>query len=228
VIEREEECAMFDVWIRAVTRPNLATYEALLQEKEDPSLAVGLASMVVAAFLGGALTGLCNGGGFLGYPGTFALAALVAGIVITIAGFLVLFLINMGVLLAASRALGGQGTLGSQSYLLAASAAPMGVLLSVCSAAPFLGHPLFWAGPFEGLYLALFFVCALERSWPILVVVVVLLLAGALYASCLQVLGLRAAHRFGWGRAAGAMLVASLCSLLMVACLLETFRLSWW
>ena len=49
---------MFRIWYRAVTQPRLATYEALLEEAEDPSLSQALKAVTVAWLIGAPIIGL--------------------------------------------------------------------------------------------------------------------------------------------------------------------------
>lgn len=106
---------MLDIWNRAVMRPFLATYELLLQEQEAPSLVMAAGWMALAGFFAGAIQGILGGGLFL-----MLCSAPIIAVVAVIA-----FVISSAILYIIARALGGDGDLDGQSYLLAAGEAPM-------------------------------------------------------------------------------------------------------
>jgi hypothetical protein len=189
-VEIREWCPVLSVWIRAVTRPRLATYEDLLEEAEDPSLGGAVKAMLVAALVGGTvlgLAGLATGRitfRHLDWP--MALAVIIYGFVVMVVAVVIGFLTNTAVLLAVSRALGGQGDLAAQAYLLSASMAPMLVL------APALVMVAGWDSILR---------------WPVI-----------LYDRYLQLLGLRAAHKYGWGRGVIALVVLAVCYTVLGKC----------
>lgn len=108
---------MFEIWIRAITQPSQATYEALLQEEHTPTLSKAAGWMALAGLIAGIIQGLLGGsaGGLLCAPITAVLSAL-------------FFAIGSLILLAIARALGGEGDLDSQSYLLAAAEAAIPIM----------------------------------------------------------------------------------------------------
>ncbi len=182
---------MLSVWIRAVTRPRLATYEALLEEAEDPSLGRAVKAILVAALIVGTVlvfVELATGRMTLHHLDSPVAVAMVAYIYVVIAVLLIIaFLIDMSILLAVSKALGGQETLATQSYLLSASAAPMLVL----------ALPVLMIAGWSSLL-----------RWPVI-----------LYGRYLELLGLRAAHKYGWGRGVVALVVLTLCWVVVGKCL---------
>ncbi len=119
---------MFDIWIRAITQPSQATYEALLQEEHTPTLGKAAGWMALAGLIAGIIQGLFNGspGGVLCSPISAVLAA-------------IFFAIFSLILLAIARALGGEGDLDSQSYLLAAAQAPMTIVSAILGIIPLVG-----------------------------------------------------------------------------------------
>jgi hypothetical protein len=116
-----------------------------------------------------------------------ALAVIIYGFVVMVVAVVIGFLTNTAVLLAVSRALGGQGDLATQSYLLSASMAPMLVL------APALVMVAEWGS---------------ALGWAVI-----------LYDRYLQLLGLRAAHKYGWGRGVVVLVVLALCWFVVGKCL---------
>jgi hypothetical protein len=186
---------MFDVWIRAVTQPRLATYEALLEEAEDPSLGQALKAVAVAGLIGGIISGL----GLMATDpiaryeaGSSVLVALIVAAFAGVVAVLIAFLINTAFLLAVSKAFGGQGSLSTQSYLLGASTAPMTILGSVVQIVPVVGVALAWAG--------------------------------LLYSSYLQILGLRAAHKYGWAPGILALVLEAVVGAVLGVCVLLALR----
>jgi hypothetical protein len=178
-----------DVWVRAVTRPRLRTYEALLEEAEDPSLGAAVKAMAAAGFTAAIISGFWllamvpapSSGGVL------AVVGLSIYVVESLVRLLIAFLMNTIISLAVSKALKGQGDLAAQSYLLSVSAAPMAILGSVLVMVPVMGSGLWWAA--------------------------------SIYSRYLQLLGLRAAHKYGWGRGVVVLVVLALCWFVVGKCL---------
>ncbi len=119
---------MFDIWIRAITQPSQATYEALLQEEHTPTLGKAAGWMALAGLIAGIIQGLFSGspGSVLCSPFSAVLAA-------------IFFAIFSLILLVIARALGGEGDLDSQSYLLAAAQAPMTIVSAILGIIPLVG-----------------------------------------------------------------------------------------
>jgi hypothetical protein len=182
---------VFDIWIRAVTRPRLATYEGLLEEAEDPSLSQALKAVAVAGLIAGTvfcLAGLATGRisvHQLGWP--MAVAVITYCLVVITVAVVIGFIIHTAILLAVSKALGGQGNLGTQSYLLGASTAPVIVLAPVLVMVAQLGSGLAWAT--------------------------------MLYSRYLELLGLCAAHKYGWRRGVVILVIVTLCYTVVGECL---------
>jgi hypothetical protein len=178
-----------DVWVRAVTRPRLATYEALLEEAEDPSLGAAVKGMAAAGFIAAIISGLWLLATVpaLSSGDVLAAVSLITYTAESLVRLLIAFLINTIISLAVSKALGGQGNLAAQSYLLSVSAAPMAILASVLVTVPVMGSGLWWAA--------------------------------AIYSRYLHLLGLRAAHKYGWGRGVVVLVVLALCWFVVGKCL---------
>jgi hypothetical protein len=90
-------------------------------------------------------------------------------------GEAIYFMILSAISLAIARAFGGEGNLGSQSYLLAAAQAPMSIISACLAAVPLAG--------------------------------IVIACPARIYLIYLEVVAMRAVHRFGWGKAVGAILI---------------------
>lgn len=144
---------MFDIWIRAITRPWVDTYEAFLQEESNPTLGKAAAWMALAAAIGWVISVVLTaifGGGLI----QFDILTLVCGIVAAPFGAVVGFVIGSAILLVAARLLGGDGTFVHQSYLLAAAYAPMSIISTIVVAIPVVGLVLTLAASLYALWLA--------------------------------------------------------------------------
>jgi hypothetical protein len=118
---------MFDVWFRAITQPSQDTYEGILRAEHDVTLSKAAGWMALAGLIAGIIQGLLSGGaGILCAPVFAVLAA-------------IFFAIYSLILLVIARALGGEGELDSQSYLLAAAQAPMTIISAILGFLPWLG-----------------------------------------------------------------------------------------
>ena len=73
---------MFEIWLRAITRPMLTTYQELLEEEPNPSLGTALLWMIVAGAISAVVSGILSfitgfGGVVNEYPPTFSCSALI-------------------------------------------------------------------------------------------------------------------------------------------------------
>jgi hypothetical protein len=144
---------MFDIWIRAITRPRLDTYEAFLQEEPNPTLGKAAAWMAVAAAIGWVISVVLTavfGAGLI----QFDIITLVCGIVAAPIGAVIGFVIGSAILLVAAKLFGGDGTFVHQSYLLAAAYAPMSIISTAVVALPVVGLVLGLAASLYSLWLA--------------------------------------------------------------------------
>lgn len=122
---------MFKVWMRAVTRPVVATYQELLEKEPNPSLSTALLLVLVAGAMSAVLAGVViliaeNGDGF--YIRVLLTELLCVAVMVPII-VVMAFLIASGAFFAAAKVFGGEGTFDQQSYLLAAAYAPMSILM---------------------------------------------------------------------------------------------------
>ena len=172
--------SMFSIWVRAISRPVLATYEELLRGEPKPTLIKAVAWIVIAGLVAGVLSELLNllFGMAQGGSGGTLLTFWVNRLALVPAGMVIEFVIFSAISLAIARASGGKGNLGSQSYLLAAAQAPVSIISSALATIPSVGGVIAWAAMIYGIYL--------------------------------EVLALRAAHRFGWYKAVGTLLWAAI------------------
>ncbi len=155
--------AMFQTWMNVLTKPGEATFEA---ERHQPqaNLTTALIWIVIAAVflaIGNALSALISsllgGGGsmmqmFLDQADlppevaaqlSASAAAGAGGIVGAFCGALIIapifFLIGSGIYFLIARLFGGTGTFEEQTYLLAASAAPITIISGLVGIIPLLG-----------------------------------------------------------------------------------------
>jgi hypothetical protein len=143
-------------------------------------LSQALKAVAVAGLIGAPISGLwllATVPGVRG-EGSIPMVALLIFLGERFVWLLIAFLIETVVSLAVSKALGGQGSLSTQSYLLGASTAPMSILRSVVQIVPLVGGGL--------------------------------VLTGMLYSAYLRVLGLCAAHKYGWRKGTLAWVIAAL------------------
>ena len=167
---------MFEIWIRAVTRPTLATYQRLLEEEPNPSLGTVLLWMAVYGAI------LAMGMELLYFITSLGehldIISLLCGpivvLITAVTGTVIGFFIGSGIHFVCAKIFGGEGTFIRQSYLLAAACAPMSIISVFLVVLPLVG-PL-------------------------------LALIGILYMLWLAVLALQAAHRFTAGRAVASVL----------------------
>jgi hypothetical protein len=134
---------MFEIWIRAI-KPGLAgdkavdAYEILLAEEPNPTL--GTAVKWVA--IGGVIAGVIIGFAVLIFgvvEGQFLENLLLRSIGSVIASPILLvlvFVISSVIMLGIAKALGGQGNLDNQSYMLAAVSAPMSIIFAALQIIP--------------------------------------------------------------------------------------------
>ncbi len=128
---------MFEIWIRAI-RPGLAVdkaiaaYETLLAEAPNPTMGTAVKWVAISGVIAGVIMGIAAL--IFGVAeGQFSeiLPLLSIGIVIASPILLVIvFVISSLIMLGIAKALGGQGNLGNQSYMLAAVSGPMSIIFS--------------------------------------------------------------------------------------------------
>jgi hypothetical protein len=162
---------MFNIWLRAITQPRLATYQAFLEEEPNPTFGKAAGWVALAGLIAGFISGLLwliFGSGLVEWGFT----NLVCGMIAAPIGAVIGFLINSAILLAVAKVLGGEGTFDGQSYVLGAANAPMSIILAVLVLAPL----------------------------PVVGTILVGFLA-SIYYLWLTALGLQAAHRYTPGRA---------------------------
>lgn len=140
---------MFNIWLRAITQPRLATYQAFLEEEPSPTFGKAAGWIAFAGLIAGFISGLLwliTGSGYV----EWGLSNLVCGLIVAPIGAVIGFAINSAILLAVAKALGGEGTFGQQSYVLAAANAPMSIILAFVA-------PLPAVGPILGLLVSIFY-----------------------------------------------------------------------
>jgi hypothetical protein len=138
--------SMFSTWLRAFTRPVLATYEELLRGEPNPTLGKAVGWIAIAGLIAGAVSGLLNllFGMVRGESLGTLLVSWLKSLVTTAGGAVISFVILSAFWHAIARAFGGQGNLGSQSYLLAAAEAPVSIISGSLSTIPSVGGVIAW------------------------------------------------------------------------------------
>ena len=150
---------MFEIWIRAITRPMLATYQELLEEEPSPPLTTPLlwmiASAVIAAVISGVVSLITGLGEF------FDITSLLCGIIVVPIGAVIGFLIGSGIYFVSAKIFGGEGTFDRQSYLLAAAYAPMAIISALLAVLPWIGA---WLGIIASLYTVWLAILAMQAA----------------------------------------------------------------
>jgi hypothetical protein len=192
----------YEVWNIALRRPNLESYERLLQ---DPNATFGRAAvwLLVVGAISGLLsaasqlvwTQLMGSSAFSQFAGSgqaFApqlapqgismVALMVCSIPISAVGVLLGSIIYYGLINFTASAFGGQGTFGQMMYINAAYYVPITLITSLLSLIP----------------------CLACLAAPL-----------GIYAFALQFLAVRAASKLGWGGAIGSVLIVMFLFLLV-------------
>jgi hypothetical protein len=160
--------SILNIWIRAITQPEPATYEALLQEMSNPSQYDGIVWVALAAFVSGVirlfpiLTDNVNRHGFSGAVLGIWICGIIALPVLASFGFA----ISSAVMAITADLFDGQGDIDSQSYVMAAVVAPMTIVSTVLRQMPVVGGALNSLAGFYTLWLGIAALQAVHRySW---------------------------------------------------------------
>lgn len=134
---------MFEIWIRAIT-PGLAVgkavtaYETLLEEAPKPTLGTAVKWVAISGAIVGVIqvfTALVFGvpeGQFTENLLLWSIQYVIGGPIVGVIAFVITSVIVLGI----AKALGGQGNLANQSYMLAAVIAPMTIIITVLQRIP--------------------------------------------------------------------------------------------
>ncbi len=186
-----------EVWISALTKPSVETYEGLVR---DPGASANKAYLwvFICALIGYALSSLISlaiGALFetSSIPG-FETSALFGSSLIALVCCVPIFailavvglIINSGLTQLIARALGGTGTYSELVYANAAYTAPLSLVSSIVGAIPFVNLCL-------GIPLAVYYIV-------------------------LAVIATNAVNRFGWGKAVVSALIVPVAILVFVSC----------
>jgi hypothetical protein len=202
----------YQIWIDALTKPNEQTYADIASSPNAKATTayiwvfIGyLVEFFLTALVSSARTaslrnmfeqyGMGNGGGALGGGGgivTTLVAAVCGGPILAVIATL-FFAIGTALIQWVAKMFKGQGTNDQLVYAFAAISAPYAIVAGVLS--------LFAAIPFVGLCFN-----------------IVLALAG-IYILVLTIMATKAVNRFGWGEAAGSVLIPFAVIFLVCCCL---------
>jgi Yip1 domain len=193
--------SFIDVWVKALTKPSVATYEEFVS-RPGVSLGRAFSWVFVAAFVGsifgflgvilsGNLSnlGLDQSSEFL-QGVSFPFLLFVCGVPLSAAFSIVGLVIVAGISQLAARLLGGVGTFTQLAYAFAAYLAPMSIVTSVLGLIPFVACLNVLLG---------------------------------LYGLVLNVIAVKAVHRFDWGRAVIASVAFVVVILVIGACVAAIF-----
>jgi hypothetical protein len=189
-----ETFTWFDIWIQAVTRPSVATFEKIGRDPKASTtrgfLWVFITSLVGYAFIMAgqmAFGGPAGASMFGGQSNLEPVQMLVIFACQTpiIAGLSIVGLaISAGITTLIARALGGSGTFSQLVYAFAAYEAPLTLVSGVLGAIPFVIFLNFFLG---------------------------------IYGIVLNVIAVKAVHRFGWGKAIVSSMVILFGILVLIA-----------
>ena len=203
----------YQVWIDALTKPNEQTFVDIASSPNAKATTayiwvfVGyLIEFFLTALVSSARTaslrnmlgqyGLGNGGGALGGGGgivTTLVAAVCGGPILAVIAT-IFFAIGTAIIQWIAKMFKGQGTNDQLTYTFAAIAAPYAIIAGVLS--------LFAVIPFVGLCFN------------------IIILLAWIYVMVLAVMATKGVNRFGWGEAAGSVLIPFVVILLVCCCLI--------
>jgi hypothetical protein len=190
-----ESLSWSEVWIRALTRPSVETYESFMRDpKASANRAYGwvFVSALVGTFItfliGFVITSLGSDAATdlspVGYFGSFTLLTLCCVPIIAVLSVIGLA-ISAGLTQLVARAFGGTGTYTELVYAIAAFTAPLSLIASVISPIPCIGF---------------------------------LAIVLGIYGIALGITAVNAAHGFGWGKATVSYLVVPVGIAVIIAC----------
>jgi MFS family permease len=185
-----------EVWINALTRPAVETYERIVHDPRASSnraygwvfisaligyvLSIPIGLVMAGLFDGSSIAGLNTG--VIGSPIIQLICAPFAAILAVVG-----LVINAGLTQLIARALGGTGTYSELVYAYAAYTAPLSLITSILFAIPIvnicLGIPL------------------------------------TIYTIVLAVIAINAINKFGWGKAIASAIIIPLAIIVFVACM---------
>ena len=186
-----------EVWINALTKPSVATYERLVH---DPGASANKAYLwvficaligyVFSSLIGLAIGGLFDGGMFAGFNNSYLFGSwfiqLICCLPIVAILAVVGLVISAGITQLIARALGGTGTYSELVYANAAYGAPISLVSGILFTVPFvnlcLGIPL------------------------------------AIYSLVLTVIAVNAVNQLGWGKAIVAAFIVPVAITVFVIC----------
>ena len=179
----------YQIWIDALTKPSENTYSEMAS---SPSASVGkaylwvfltsLVSYFIVAVIEILITSLGFGGRGLGLSGLGgSLIGIICAVPFVAAIVGVVFLIGTAIIQWIASLFKGVGTFSQLAYVFSGISAPLTLVSSVLS--------IFYAIPFLGLCL-----------WPLSILLF-------LYAVVLEIIGVKAVNKFGWGEAIGSVLL---------------------
>ena len=196
--------SFFQVWMDALTKPNEATFAAMVSSPSAKATTAYLwifVGYLIQFFLSSLVQGVAmrrileqygsNGQFANGFGGGLITAICGAPIIAVIAT--IFFAIGTAVIQWVAKMFGGKGNNGQLAYALAAILAPFSIVAGVFS--------LLSAIPFVGLCFS-----------------AIIAIAG-LYVLVLEIMAIKGVNQFGWGAAIGSLFVPGLVIGFLCACL---------
>jgi hypothetical protein len=186
----------YQVWWRAISRPNVESYQELLQ---DPNAGIGkaylwvviggLISFLVAAIFqaafGGVYSKFFEQFGIEGFRTGNFFVTLLCGLPVSIIAVLIVFTINTGILHLIALMLGGRGAFGDLLYAYASFGVPLGLVTSLVASIPFVNCLSVFLG---------------------------------IYGFVLGIIAINAVHKFGWGKAVLTAIIIPLIFFFLACC----------
>lgn len=192
VSQAADSLSWSEVWLRALTRPSVATFESLLQDPNATTqrayiwiavsaLIAYLVSLVLAFVFVAAEDGM-----IVELIGSMAICGFCGAIIAPLLSVLAL-MINAGLAHLCARALGGPGTYSQLAYAFSSYQAPLALISGVIFVVPCVRY---------------------------------LDIAIALYVIVLNVIAVQAVHRFSWGKSVFCAVIVPIVLVVIVACVI--------
>lgn len=189
---------MLQIWLRAVNpglTPDkaLATFEGILDDEPNPTMGTALLWIAISGVIAAAISGILSLilGLVQGFPPGMVIPSLVSILIFIPIAQIIGFLIGSIILFGLSKVSGGQGTLQSQAYLIAAAQAPLGIVIAILAVIPtVVGDIVSIGGIIYGGWLSLMALRTVHRysAWRALSVILLPVLVISISVICLLAL----------------------------------------
>ena len=188
-----ESFSWSEVWLRAVTRPSVVTFESLLQDPNATTqrayiwiVSSALIAYLISLALTAVLSEVLQAGAIVELALGLAICGLCGAIIAPLLSVLAL-VVNVGLMHLCARILDETGTFGQLIYAVAAYQAPLALISGVLGVVPGVRYLAF---------------------------------AIAIYVIVLNVIAVQSVHRFGWGKSVVCAVVVPIVLTVLLACVI--------